>query len=288
MKRSKKRRGFGWRGFLLCLFGLIFLASTAVTGWVLISHRKAETAIQELRVVAKRPVEKPAAIVVKSAAATGSEEQQPAENDAQEQEQKQEQKPARRISMDFTELKQINADIIGWLYAEGVNIDYPVLRAEDNEYYLKRLYNGRGNSSGSLFADFNNKGDFSDRNTVIYGHHMANGTMFGSLGRYRYQSFYEAAPTMMLYTPEGDYLVELICGTVENGYDTFFSFDFESDEEFLRYVDSFRSRSTFQSDVEVEPGDRLISLCTCAYAFENARYVVIGKLVALYETEETL
>jgi len=280
MKESKKRRRIRWRGILLGIFGLIFLASAAVTGWVLISHREAETAIRELRAVANRPVEKPAAITGTTAAAAVSEEQ-PAENDEPEQ------KPARLVSMDFTELKQINGDVIGWLYAQGTNIDYPLLQGEDNDYYLERMYNGRENPSGSLFADFRNKGDFSDQNTVIYGHHMTNGTMFGSLEFYRDQDFYEVSPTMMLYTPEGDYLVELICGTDENGYDTFFSFEFESDKEFLEYVESFRSRSTFQSDVVVEPGDRLISLCTCAYVFDNARYVVMGKLIELYEPLET-
>ena len=185
--------------------------------------------------------------------------------------------------MDFAKLKEINGDIIGWLFGEGTNIDYPVLQSSDNDYYLDHLYNREANSSGSLFADYNNSSDFSDRNTVIYGHHMANGSMFGSLELYRDQDYYDSAPTMMLYTPDGDYLVELICGTDEDGYDDgFFSFEFKNEEEFQQYVDSFRARSTFQSNVVVQPGDRLISMCTCAYVFDNARYVLVGRLVPLY------
>lgn len=279
MKQEQKKRRFGWRGFLLCLFGLIFLASTGVTAWVLLSHHKADVAIQELRDLARKSSVDSGETMAGADAAL-SEGEDVSDGDVQ--------LPLdRQISMDFSELQQVNGDIIGWLYGEGTNIDYPVLRAEDNDYYLEHLYNGEVNANGSLFADFRNRGDFSDRNTVIYGHHMANGAMFGSLELYRDQDFYETVPTMMLYTPEGDYLVELISGTHENGYDDgFMSFEFESDEEFLQYVDSFRARSTFQSDVVVKPGDRLISLCTCAYVFDNARYMVIGRLVELYETEE--
>ena len=280
MKSEDNGKRFGWRELLLCFFGLVFLASAVVTGRVLIAHRKADTAIQELRALANKPDEKPSVIIVTNNAENGSEVLTAADvEDGQA--------IVRRVSMDFDGLKQINGDIIGWLYGEGSNIDYPVLQAKDNEYYLEHLYNGESNSSGSLFADYRNRSDFSDRNTVIYGHHMNNGTMFGSLEYYRDQDFYEAVPTMMLYTPEGDYLIELISGTDENGYDDgYISFDFQSDEEFLQYVESFRSRSTFKSDVEVQPGDRLISLSTCAYVFANARYMVIGRLVELYDNGE--
>ena len=283
MKHLKNERRSVWRRVLFCFFGLIFLASAAVTGWVFFTHLTAEMVNQELRVRARKTTEKTAAITGTGTAENGS-EVLPAGDGGQGSEQG----PARQISMDFTELQQVNGDIIGWLFGKGTNIDYPVLQAEDNEYYLTHLYNGKRNAAGSLFADYRNHGDFSDRNTAIYGHHMSNKTMFGSLELYRNQDFYETVPTMMLYTPEGDYLVELISGTYENGIDDgYFTFEFQSDEEFLEYVDSFRSRSTFRSDVKVEPGDRLISLSTCAYVFYNARFVVIGRLVPLYENGET-
>ena len=193
----------------------------------------------------------------------------------------------RQISMDFTELQKINGDIIGWLYAEGTKIDNPVVLTDNNTYYLNHLYSGEVNGSGSLFADFRNHRDFSDKNTVIYGHHMRNGSMFGSIEEYRSQDFYESAPTMMLYTPEGDYLIELISGTDESGNDQFVKFEFENDKEFEEYIDSFRERSTFKSDVEVRPQDKLISLCTCTYVFNNARYMLIGRLVEIFDTEDT-
>ena len=84
--------------------------------------------------------------------------------------------------------------------------------------------------------------------------------MFGSLKLYKEQDFYEEYPTMLLYTPEGDYLIELICGTVEDGKYEFVQFEFEDEDAFAEYVDAFRSRPTFQSNVKLEPGDRIISL----------------------------
>ena len=148
---------------------------------------------------------------------------------------------------------------------------------------MDHLYNGERNSSGTIFVDYHNKGDFSDRNTAIYGHHMKNGTMFGTLKRYKEQEFYDQHPTMMLLTPEGDYTIELIAGTLEDGNAQFISFTFEDDEALSKYVDGLRARSTFVSDVTLEPGDRLVSLCTCSYEHTNGRFLVTGRLVPVME-----
>ena len=181
--------------------------------------------------------------------------------------------------MDFAPLQQINPEIKAWLFAEGLKIDYPILQADNNTYYLNHLYTGQVNGSGSLFMDYRNDGSFAQRNTVIYGHHMKNGTMLGELTRYKSQKYYEEHPTMLLYTPEGDYTLELISGTVEDGNYEFVAFDFPQESDFTEYVERFRSRSTFRSDVPIQDGDRLVSLCTCSYETENARYMVIGRLV---------
>lgn len=189
-----------------------------------------------------------------------------------------------KISMDFSALKEINPDIIGWIRAEGTNIDYPIAQTDNNEYYLSHLYNKDWNSSGTIFADYRNADNFSDRNTVLYGHHMKNGTMFNALEEYKDQDFYDVNPTMTLFTPDGDYIIELICGTVEDGNYQFVKFDFDGEESFIKYIEGFRSRSTFVSDVEIQPGDRIVSLCTCSYEWTNARYMVIGRLVPIMET----
>ena len=277
MENEKKERRFGWRTLVFSVFALIFLVSGGITASTLIAHHKADKAIQELRVQARESLSGYGMVV----RAEDNAAQQPEKPEAADPAVK-EKAPERQISMDFTELLKVNPDIKGWIFGEGTNVDYPVLHTDNNDFYMDHLYNKEYNSSGSIFSDYRNRGDFTDRNTVLYGHHMGNGTMFGSIEHYASQDFYDATPTMMLYTPEGDYLIELICGTHESGDDQFVEFDFKTEEEFQEYVESFRKRSTFKSDVQVQPGDKLISLCTCAYVFDNARFMLMGRLVPLY------
>ena len=105
--------------------------------------------------------------------------------------------------------------------------------------------------------------------------------MFHTLEGYKKQDYYDSHPIMILYTPDGDYLVELISGTIEDGMKEFVKFDFENEEDFTEYVNALRSRSTFQSTVELQPDDRLLSLCTCSYEWSEARYLVVGRLTPI-------
>ena len=194
----------------------------------------------------------------------------------------------RQQSMDFTALQKINPGIAAWIRAEEIGIDYPVMYTDNNTFYLTHLYDGTENPNGALFIDCNNLEPFRDRNTAVYGHNMQSGAMFHALNGYQSQEYYGKCPTMMLYTPEGDYLIELVSGTVENGDTGFVRFQFESEEEFFRYTDKLRKRSTFQSEAELQSGDRLISMCTCTSdSPDNLRYMLVGKLTELYEGEST-
>ncbi len=91
---------------------------------------------------------------------------------------------------------------------------------------------------------------------------------------------YDALPAITLYTPKGDYAIELFAGTVEDGDYKFVKFDCESDDAFMEYMNAFRFRSTFTSDVAVEPTDRIVTICTCSYERSNAWYAVMGRLVS--------
>jgi sortase B len=183
--------------------------------------------------------------------------------------------------MDFTTLKEINDDVVGWIFAEGSSIDYPVVLGENNEYYLSHLFNGERNKLGSLFMDYRNNGDFSDKNTVIYGHNMKDGSMFSSLTKYKDQSYYDSFPTMGLYTPDGNFTIELFAGIVSDGNYEFVRFKFEDDVDFQGYINSLKGKSTFESNTVVKPDDRIVTLCTCSYEFNNARYALYGKLTPI-------
>lgn len=183
--------------------------------------------------------------------------------------------------IDFAPLKEINDDVVGWILAEGSAIDYPIVLGEDNEYYLSHLFNRERNKMGSLFVDYRNNGDFSDKNTVIYGHNMKDGSMFSSLTKYKDQSYYDSFPTMVLYTPDGNFTIELFAGIVADGNYEFVHFKFTDDVDFQDYINSLKRKSTFESNTIVKSDDRIVTLCTCSYEFNNARYALYGKLTPI-------
>ncbi len=183
--------------------------------------------------------------------------------------------------VDFAMLQEINEDVIGWLQDGEGTIDYPVVLGEDNEYYLTHLFNHEQNKLGTLFMDCRNEGGLTDKNTVIYGHNMKDGSMFATLLNYRDQSYYESFPMMTLYTPEGDFTIEFFAGIVADGNYEFIRFQFKDNADFQNYIDIIKEKSTFESDVEVGPEHRIVTLCTCSYEFDNARYALYGKLVPI-------
>ena len=94
--------------------------------------------------------------------------------------------PVAPVSIDFDSLRSINEDVIGWIYMEALpEISYPVVQGEDNNFYLHQTYEKNYNFAGTIFIDYENKRDFSDCNTLVYGHNMKNGSMFGMLKKYR-------------------------------------------------------------------------------------------------------
>ncbi|MBO7703700.1 MAG: class B sortase [Solobacterium sp.] len=183
--------------------------------------------------------------------------------------------------VNFEALAAINSDVAGWLSLEGTVINYPIVHGTDNEYYLEHLFNKETNHTGCIFIDADNAGDFSDKNTAMYAHHMRNGSMFAELENYREQSYYDSHKELVLQTPNGTYLIQPFAGILTDGYADYIRLSFGSTEEFLSFVDEVRSQSTFQSDVEVLMTDRIVTMSTCRYDVENGRYAVFGKLVPI-------
>ena len=182
------------------------------------------------------------------------------------------------LSVDFTVLQEQNPDIIGWIYCEGTPINYPIVQAEDNEYYLYRLPDGTSNPSGSIFADFRNLSDFSDPNTMIYGHNMKGGAMFASLLKYRQQSYYDEHPSLWILTPERAYRMDLLAGYTTPSDSELYNV-FSTAEEMQQVLAQAIDSSTFQPAEIPEDVRNIVTLSTCTYDYNTARYVVIGNLV---------
>ena len=181
------------------------------------------------------------------------------------------------ITVSFEELLKESPNVIGWIYCEDTPINYPVVQADDNEYYLNRMANGNYNGNGSIFVDYRNKPDFSDWNTVVYGHNMDNDTMFGILTEYQNQEFYDSHKIMYLLTPEKNYEVRLISGYVTPADSDIYVIP-SNIEERNQLLERAYYASNFDSDFEMEDEEKLITLSTCAYNYKNARYVLIGIL----------
>ena len=185
--------------------------------------------------------------------------------------------------IDFESLQKINPDVIGWLEMEAVDtINYPITQGEDNDYYLHRTFQKTDNFAGSIFLDYMNKSNFGQRNSVVYGHNMKNGSMFGSLKKYRDEEVYKTSPYFWIYTPERIYKYEIFnCSTVGAVSNTY-TLEFGSRKEFQNYLDKALMQSQVDSSkVKVKSSDKIVTLSTCT-GDEETRFVVQGKLVRTY------
>lgn len=185
--------------------------------------------------------------------------------------------------VDFEALRETGPDIIGWLTLPDTPVNYPVTQTDDNEYYLHHLYDGTYNKTGCLFADYENKADFSDRNTIIYGHNMRDGSMFAALNEYDEQSYFDTHKQMYLVTPEGGYLCEIFTAFVakpsESGSDTSpWSLSWKDDGAYTIWLTAMAERSVVETDVTVTSSDKVLTLSTCTPGGAS-RFIVMAKLV---------
>jgi len=183
------------------------------------------------------------------------------------------------LAVDFATLTEMNPHTVAWIYSENEEINYPVVQGSDNDYYIDHLFDGTENKNGAIFMDYRNSPDLTHRNTLIYGHNMGNHTMFASLVNYGDQAYYEENPVLILETPEASYHLEVFSGYTTKSVSEAYRQDLEEDEIYQGFLNRIRECSDFPSDVEVGVEDRIVTLSTCSYRFDNARYVLHCKLV---------
>ena len=176
------------------------------------------------------------------------------------------------FTVDFEKLKQENNDIVGWIYSENTPINYPIVQSKDNNYYLRRLVTGEYNTAGSLFMDYRNNPNIEDSNTIIYGHNMKNATMFGTLQKYRNQEYYDNHKIMYYFTPEKNYIVRLFAGFTESVESSLYQLGNINQNN----IEQLYRKSNFKSDVTVAEENKFLTLSTCAYEYDGARYIVVG------------
>ena len=182
------------------------------------------------------------------------------------------------IKIDFEQLKQINEDVVAWIrFDEPSVIDYPVVHSHDNKEYLKKLFGEGKNTYGTLFVDMNNNGDFTDKNTFIYGHRMKSGSMFGQLEKYADEEFYKQHPYFYIYTPDGKETKYQVfsAGVVKESSESY-KREFQSEEEFLSYIDLIKADSNYATDAQVTASSSIVSLSTCTIDSNEDRFLLHG------------
>ncbi|MBF2611387.1 class B sortase [Listeria welshimeri] len=179
-------------------------------------------------------------------------------------------------------LQKLNKDMAGWLTIADTEIDYPILQSTDNDYYLHHNYKNEKARAGSIFKDYRNTNEFLDKNTIIYGHNMKDGSMFADLRKYLDKDFFKAHPTFSYESGLSNYKVEIF-SVYETTTDFYYiETDFPGKQDFDDYLEKVQQQSIYKSNVKVSSKDRIITLSTCDTEkdYEKGRMVIQGKLVA--------
>jgi sortase B len=259
---------------LVSLMMVVLLGVAAYAGYQLYtSHRAYAQGDETYEDIAQQVIRTPTAQTASSESAPQTEGEAMSQETSGSQANQELNIPEREV--DFAALCDINGDAIGWLYCPDTVIDYPVMEAEDYTYYLHHLPDGTYNINGSLFLDYNCQGDFSSEVSVIYGHNMKSGKMFGTLTDYKKQSYFDAHPYLYLYTPQRNYRIALIYGAVVSAQQ-WTSRGYAMNAEAL--IEYAQENTTFVSPVEYTGEEQLMVFSTCSYEFDDARYILVGLL----------
>ena len=183
------------------------------------------------------------------------------------------------LPIDFVGLQEINPEIYAWIEIPDTKINYPILQheGEDQAYYLTRDLYGASNQAGSIYTeDYNNK-DFQDYHTVLYGHNMKNGSMFGRLRKFRNSEFCKENPYFYIYTPDGKEITYHIysVAVVKDDADTY-KISFASDPNYQAFIDFTYSSAEYTTGVEVSTDEEIVTLSTCTASSDDHRLVVHG------------
>ena len=172
-----------------------------------------------------------------------------------------------------------NIDYRGWIKIDNTNINYPILQGQDNEEYLYKDINNEYIVSGSIFMNYLNNG-FDDQNTVLFGHNMKNGTMFANLKKYKEEDFFYNNNDIEIELSNGQYLKYKVFSVyITDINDNYTKTSFEDKDEYKEFLERIKNKSIYKSDISVNENDKIITLSTCLYEFDDARLVVTGKLI---------
>ena len=183
-----------------------------------------------------------------------------------------------RYQVDFDELRKINPDVVAWIrFEEPAVISYPVVQGKDNDEYLHKTFKGYDNTVGTIFVNAYNHPDFNDKNTIIYGHYMNNGTMFNELEKYHKEEFWKEHPYFYIYTPDGAQIkYQIYAAGVVKDTSEGYTYQFEDDAAFESFISATKASGYYDTGVEVGTDAQIVTLSTCTRANNDDRTVIHG------------
>jgi len=248
------------RKVLFCLFAILFVGALTYGGLYIHSQREREKVYQDME-TEKDPVE--------------TEEEKVQMTETEDIAQEETVKPD--IPVDFEKLQKENPDIYAWITIPDTEIDYPVLQSEsDDTYYLNHTVEKKKGLPGSIYSESQNRKDFSDPNTVLYGHNMKNGSMFAGLHKFSDEDYMTEHQKVIIYTPEHILTYKVFAAVVYDNRHILNCFDYSKisgKKEFLQSLKDSRNLSNIYIDTNIDEGDRLLTLSTCNSNTEQ-RFIV--------------
>ena len=192
--------------------------------------------------------------------------------------------PTPPIAVDFDAIRAEGRHVRAWIFCEDTLINYPVTYYTNNNYYLTHDYTGKRSNAGALLFDTRVQKELLGDNLIIYGHHMKDRSMFGSLLQYQKQAYYDAHPTMYLMTLNGNYRIDLVAGRFMDSDEKNYPIWFADEQAKKAYIMTAIANSDFApADADYRPDTRMVTLVTCAYSnyIEDAKYQVLGWLTPI-------
>jgi sortase B len=180
--------------------------------------------------------------------------------------------------IDLTGLQAINEEAIGWIEIPGTSINYPMLHTTDDAYYLTHTFNKTENKSGAIFIETLNQPDFSDLHTIVYGHNMKNGSMFAGLKNYQAQSYYNAHPYIYVDLGDASHCYQIFSAHEAELDDISYTIGYAADDKYADFLNSIKSSSLYDTGVDVDVNDSVITLSTCTKS-GTKRFVVHAKKI---------
>ena len=182
-------------------------------------------------------------------------------------------------SIDFNELKSVNDNVVGWLTVDGTNINYPIVQYTDNDYYLNHNINKKKDKTGWTFMDYRNNSLMTDNNTIFYGHNLLNNTSFGSISKVFTDNWFNTSSKKIVYRTENTLSTYEIFSVYYINAESYYLQTNLSGNGYNRFLNTLKSRSTYDFGVDVTVDDKIITLSTCTND-NTGRKVIHAKMVS--------